>query len=279
MKEPVEIILLPTEEEPNIGDLCTSIRPNYSDKPLIFGEFENSYQDECCKQYLYITVSQEVEKGKEIYYIDEFTKKVTSSGGAAYGSKQDVIIATTDPKLTIFNTIDDKTLYIPQVQQSFLKEYCENPYGEFEVEYKIAGSRGNTATPELFYKLKLNQDNEVTITLMKEKVNFSGLYLVTYNAKYEAKSDAKSIEGVTDNPKKWIENHNKDREADGQPREEKDEFDFDTINISIFNTSVEEKMYNLEVIKLAFCEGRKLTEDGWEKEDWNDWNNWIKENL
>lgn len=44
-------------------------------------------------------------------------------------------------------------------------------------------------------------------------------------------------------------------------------------------TSVEEKMYSLNIVKLAFCEGRKLTEDGWEEEDWSDWNNWIKENL
>jgi hypothetical protein len=68
------------------------------------------------------------------------------------------------------------------------------------------------------------------------KPKFKSLYLVTYNARYECDPDAKSIEGVTDNPKKWVEEHNKEREADGQSREEFDEFDFDSIPVLLFNS-------------------------------------------
>tara|TARA_R110000851_G_scaffold305835_2_gene463993 strand:- start:111 stop:746 length:636 start_codon:yes stop_codon:yes gene_type:complete len=174
MKHKVKAVMLPTEEEPNIGDLCTSIRPNYSNKPLIFGEFENSYKEECKKQYVYITVSQDVIGGQEVYYIDKFTNKVTSSGRAEYGSKQDVIIATTDHKLTVKAEQAGDNVWmnpIPQVQQSFLKEYVANPDREYEVEYetKTLMKPADVYIEEVKTKLKLNPDRSVIITSVEEK--------------------------------------------------------------------------------------------------------------
>jgi len=57
--------------------------------------------------HLYITEEQEIKGGGVKWYIDKFTNKPTSSGGAQYGSKQSVIIATTDPKLYKFEIWDD----------------------------------------------------------------------------------------------------------------------------------------------------------------------------
>jgi hypothetical protein len=65
------------------------------------------------------------------------------------------------------------------------------------------------------------------------------VYLVTYNARYE-NPEAKSIEGciiATDwedaNEKllKWLDNWNKEREADGNMPEDENEFDLDPVNI------------------------------------------------
>jgi len=53
------------------------------------------------------------------------------------------------------------------------------------------------------------------------------LYIIKYNAKYDAIPGGESIEGITDNPEKWHEKHNKERKADGQSEEGWDEFDFD----------------------------------------------------
>jgi len=89
------------------------------------------------------------------------------------------------------------------------------------------------------------------------------LYLVTYNAKYECTPNAKSIEGVTDNPEKWVENHNEEREADGQSREEFDEFDFDDISVLLFNNSIE-----VDLTSDEFTAIQKLL-DTQSKEDWS----------
>ena len=140
--------------------------------------------------HLYVTVSQYIIRGEQVYYIDKFTNKLISSGGAEYGSKQDVIIATTDPKLknTISIGIDGTSMFktIPQLQQSFLKEFVANPDGEFEVEYHFTGRcedpmiclRGcsvyeGTCKHHLDkgINLKLNKDNTVSITSVNNRSN------------------------------------------------------------------------------------------------------------
>jgi|TARA_R110000851_G_scaffold56073_7_gene131248 hypothetical protein len=124
-----------------------------------------------------------------------------------YLQKEDVyrkIIATDDPKLyrkKVYRISDKgETLpqdergtyewvkHIPQPQQSFIEEFVANPDGEWEVEYEIQ-VRANTGISQyenwttvsslLAYGLtgverknilKLNQDNEVTITSVEEKM-------------------------------------------------------------------------------------------------------------
>ena len=61
------------------------------------------------------------------------------------------------------------------------------------------------------------------------------LYIIKYNAKYDPIPGGESIEGITDNPKKWLKIHNKERLADGNSEEGEDEFDFDDIGESLFD--------------------------------------------
>ena len=168
MKKELEVAMLPTE------DRTSKIWFHNNTKKLLFDPIGVM---NCTSQHLYITVSQEVIGGKEVYYIDKFTNKVTSSGGAEYGENQDVIIATTDPKLKTekisykIGTVIDRDP-IPQLQQSFLKEFVANPDGEWEVEYetKTLMKPADVYVEEVKTKLKLNQDNTVNITSVEEKM-------------------------------------------------------------------------------------------------------------
>ena len=81
-------------------------------------------------KHLNFTIEEKIKGGKEVYYIDKFTNKVTSSGGAEYGSKQNVIIATTDTKLAgsiTRNKDGGKSIIygLPKIPQSFVEEYAK----------------------------------------------------------------------------------------------------------------------------------------------------------
>jgi hypothetical protein len=186
MKKKIKAVMLPTgDNSSNLLKCIKSFDINYEDPEQ--RDFDNEgnislgvgiYADTefYQHQHLYVTVSQYIIRGEQVYYIDKFTNKLISSGGAEYGSKQDVIIATTDPKLknTISIGIDGTSMFktIPQLQQSFLKEYVANPDGEWEVEYetKTLMKPADVYVEEVKTKLKLNQDNTVNITSVEEKM-------------------------------------------------------------------------------------------------------------
>ena len=180
-------IMLPTEDITDIivptkgvGKGVTHLREYYVSAMLDMGD---QYQ------HLYITVDQDVElleygdwvyeynlSENRIYQIHEARGKLcffrfenvpiwldTSPNNARK------IIATTNPELTTSNTITDETLYLPQVTQSFIKEYVDNPNGVWEVEYEKGNyddllDNGGSPPP---MKLKLNKDNTVNTTLKK----------------------------------------------------------------------------------------------------------------
>tara|TARA_R110000851_G_scaffold296262_1_gene451324 strand:- start:632 stop:1264 length:633 start_codon:yes stop_codon:yes gene_type:complete len=167
MKHKVKVVMLPTADDSPIIVYCSGLNKVLHKDNV--SELNSSYYSSCKKQHIYITVSQDIIGGKEVYYIDKFINKLTSSGGAEYGSEQDVVIATTDPKLTIEIGAVSGTTYIehlPQLQQSFLKEFISNPNGEYEVEYEWEQSKLDSH----IYGLKLNQDNTVNIISVKEKM-------------------------------------------------------------------------------------------------------------
>jgi len=164
----VKLHLLPTEMKGNQGH---TLWKNKDGQLLHTKTSSNDLQG----QYLYATSD---EKPKEVdWCYDEYNKVVFKSGNNNTGASRK-IIATTDPKLTIcdecgwgnsVHKIDcvSKTS-VPQLQQSFLKEFVANPNGKWEVEYEgLYNTFGHLQDKG---KLKLNQDNTVSITPVEEKM-------------------------------------------------------------------------------------------------------------
>lgn len=198
MKHKVEVVTLPTKNNSHIyrgGD-------HFEFSP----DFVKGHKS-WVSQYLYITISQDVEPIKEgdwYYYPDilgvegvqqceskEHLKELQTT--TTYkGFKK--IIATNDPKLTskrvcfqcggtgetTFSSTyttqkvcdvcqGDKTLGkpIPQIQQSFIKEFVKNPKGKWEVEYAVFLEMNDPRGKYTEYRLKLNQHNIVNLSLIK----------------------------------------------------------------------------------------------------------------
>jgi len=67
------------------------------------------------------------------------------------------------------------------------------------------------------------------------------LVAVYYN--FECRNyEPRELECVTDNFEKWLEEHNKDRIADGEMEENADEFDVEPISIIIYNKEKENEI-------------------------------------
>ena len=170
MKKQIKAVMLPTE------DRTSKIWFDNDTKKLLYDPIGVM---NCNPLYLYITVSQDVEPIKEGDWIivtnasngQNFLKKEGDILPKALSSPRRKIIATTDPKLknTISIGIDGTSMFktIPQLQQSFLKEYVANPDGEYEVEYSWLQSCVDAPSGHI-YELKLNKDNEVNITSIEE---------------------------------------------------------------------------------------------------------------
>ncbi len=89
-------------------------------------------------QHLYIAVDGSIEDGN--WKLNTEKKVVQHKKGdflPHYGNKHLKIIATTDKSLTVFNTITDETLYLPQPSQAFIEKYCKvGGIDEVLVEYE-----------------------------------------------------------------------------------------------------------------------------------------------
>ena len=128
------------------------------------------------EQNLYFTVSQDVERGKAVYYIDKHTKKVYDSVGAEYGEPQDVIVATTDKSL--INKRASGSQYpewdydTPQISQVDVEQYCKEPYDECYLEYgkdTFIHTSAMAFGSKVKGKLILNSANEVTVFLKEQQ--------------------------------------------------------------------------------------------------------------
>jgi hypothetical protein len=160
MKEKIKVVMLPTEDKTNIKLDSDGVRLWYDSTP-ISTEIHTH-------QYVYITVSKDIEPIKEgDWCVFGFNLKedlgeqfkndpvefslLQCTGYCENGyllheegntSKKHCrkIIATTDPKLfktAASNYTRDKGVWgCDRIQQSFLKEFVANPDREFEVEYE-----------------------------------------------------------------------------------------------------------------------------------------------
>jgi len=223
-----KVIMLPTEDEVKFGDLCTSAR--YGDKPLLFGQFENSYPEECKKQYLYFTP---YEKPKEVdWCIDTITKsiyqlhKFTANDLRKRSLK---IISTTDSKLklgTCEGCEQDKdyrhffikcTCSLPQPSQSFIEAFCKaGGIWKVLVEYKLKpipegvpmeyGTFLDANNP-LNHCLKVNSHNEITIHPIKDSWNKEDVLQLCEKAWGQGRYNARAENSRTLNQtsfKTWI---------------------------------------------------------------------------
>lgn len=212
-KQPIQVVMLPTKD-------LTNIIKRGDDNSLVYYELPNEANVTHSNQHLYITISQDIEHIKEGDY-------VIDGLGELFGpyEKGDIIengrkiIASTDKTLTFKKPFENPAVslamrtglvgthyhtLLPQLPQSFLKEYCSSPDGEWEVEYETAGNWVNCKINseklgeeckrcgelnyasdlecECGFKLKLNQDNTVNITAVKEKMySLEDLYLSAAN--------------------------------------------------------------------------------------------------
>jgi len=187
MKQEVQVVMLPTEDK---SPLFIGKR----DKKLHYF-FKGQEPNNAIHQHLYITVDQKIEPIKEgdwVYWADPegitsdinqvvsvneemiFMSHPEHSETEASPNECRKIIATTDKKLRHTKITPDQnhvyTKGVPQVSQSFIKEYCDKGgIDKVMVEYDQA-LVGIGAFPEYTQGLKLNSDNTINISLIEEKM-------------------------------------------------------------------------------------------------------------
>jgi hypothetical protein len=181
MKHKVKVVMLLTENKTGAiyteGDGVDAHRLTCKDM-----EFNKLYKP----QHLYATVSQDVEAIKvndwTYDHIDNVLFSIGNSHRLELAKRYEYrkIIATTDLKLkqyTCHTPTDCGQWMLPQLQQSFLKEYVVNPEGEYEVEYgpefcwvckDTLVNSINCEGHELV--IELNQNNTVNITSVEKKM-------------------------------------------------------------------------------------------------------------
>lgn len=185
MKKPIQVIMLPTEDKKHL--LTTKSLYKRTDGTSGYDIIQEDWSVK--RQYLYITISQDVEPIKEGDYI-KYGKRIVQieeeGGSLGFKSFNEVaflfiqpthrkIIATTNPKLTIETELDayyrngaGGAKKIPQIQQSFLKKYCDsNGESQWEVEYKTVVSCHESYGTDILVE---NDDNTINITPVKEKM-------------------------------------------------------------------------------------------------------------
>ena len=189
MKQPIEVVMLPTEDITNL--VYVSESKSYH---LLTGKEDSTdlISNLGICQHIYITVSQDVEPIKEgdwYYAIVLGVKTIQQCEDDEHAEECKIpkfkarkIIATTDPKIKTTTVLgnDGTTMFtkIPQVPQSFLKEFVANPDVKWEVEYEDKVnplklrrtpngiSVAKAVNQALFgLKPKLNKDNTILLTI------------------------------------------------------------------------------------------------------------------
>jgi hypothetical protein len=194
MKHKIEVVVLPTKDNSDIGIHVEKGLVHKSDIHPIMNYLVNQSYMKC--QHLYVTVPQDVElikegdlgidlKNNHIFQATYMDANNINSTDPAYNKYKSCrkIITTTDRNLKttispyLFengNACKSKDFYMAQPQQSFLKEYVANPDGDYEVEYEHQQNK-LFHTGKSNYQLKLNQDNEVNITSVIDNIDWKDI--------------------------------------------------------------------------------------------------------
>lgn len=167
------------------------------------------------KGHLYITSNERPKKGDYAIYLECATERKPLKGAEVYKVEDPEechwndlkIIATTDTKLTkgslhqsAKERLDTKSVY--QLTQSFIEEWCKRGgVGEVEVEYEedyIPGIDDNGfgfATSNTVYKIKVNPDNTINASFIKEEM-YSEAFVLWYSGM--------RLESIQKAHKRWI---------------------------------------------------------------------------
>jgi hypothetical protein len=182
IKHKVKPVMLPTDKASYIGVCIKEISDVKIGELRIFSSPMFMSLEYWQPQHLYITVSQDVESIKEgDWYIDDCnTLRQSITNDKDYWEvRQDYrkIIATNDNLINIPVYPPKGSYYIGKLQQSFIKEYVDNPDAEYEVEYEYDCERHpeleGTPIIEEWSWVKVNPDNTVNITSVEKKM-YSG---------------------------------------------------------------------------------------------------------
>lgn len=184
-KRRVEIVMLPTEDKTDIIE-NNSLDFIYHSSHKDYSHWRVGEASHLNYQHVHVTVSQDVEPIKEgDWYIHEGVSPNTGKYQTVnqchkelwqqdlkwfidgmYASDCRKIIATTDPKIYADYSTPGDT-FVPELQQSFLKEFVANPDGEYVVEYDC---NHDQMPYKVIDVLKLNQDNTVNITSVENNL-------------------------------------------------------------------------------------------------------------
>lgn len=197
MKKKIKVLMLPTEKASNTdimpGKLCTSPRYNNGKQPLIFGEFENSYFNECVPQHLYL-VSEDEEIKEGDWFINIQLNKLCQAhqSGLEYDlDSNKKIIATTNKslltrcdcsKLQNVCTSINGCKELPRIPESFVEAFVKADGKINEVMVECEQKRFSTFTEgqigedsNTFYEniLKTREDNTVIIHKVKSDKQYT----------------------------------------------------------------------------------------------------------
>ena len=228
MKHKVKVVVLPTENNLEYPFIVKNMEMGSSNNILLITSNSNNSLD-YDEQHLYATVSQDVKPIKKGDYTIFRNKVIKLTADDIHPSMiercKGKIIATTDKSLGSIITKKDGLLsklqqegkiksFLPQLQQSFLKEFVANPDGEWEVEYDLLLGDEEDENQNLIPKnyLKLNQDNTVNIISVEEKER--GITITNAEKKMYSEEEVEHIlikflkaDKAWKDPKKWIKDN------------------------------------------------------------------------
>lgn len=123
-------------------------------------------------QHLYVLSDDEISGGDWFYNL--LTKTIEQATDWIYVSNCKKIIATTDTTITNDYSTSG-VLFVPQIHQAFIELYAEqydkgNIITEVDVEYEVKAST-DSLVPEIWNELKINLDNTINISLIKDSWN------------------------------------------------------------------------------------------------------------
>lgn len=202
MEKSAKIIMLPTKVTLKGGEVFKM--KNSLFVTITGAESRRARNSGFVPNHLYITVSQDVEPIKEgdwCLLFDRLNKLMSEPqqwlGNGVLNGGLEKIIATTDPKLGVKchdcngegvrnlmlhevygeekdsctrcdkSGIEEK---LPQLSQSFIEKYCNNPNKQWEVEYEEMGAWINRGQDFecVSIRPKLNPDNTITISSVEK---------------------------------------------------------------------------------------------------------------